>query len=103
MRKLLWPAAMFLAWSLVFLPSFLSNTAPAEPLTDEQKVAAFDFVQNFDDDFTIRDWFAGHAMGGMLGRYSVRERDKLKAQLAKQAYEYADAMMAERKKHLAQP
>jgi hypothetical protein len=46
-------------------------------------------------DVTLRDWFAGQALAGMLSNV---ERDKMfKIDVAFNTYEYADAMLAARR------
>ena len=46
------------------------------------------------DGMTLRDWFAGQAMQGMLADGSAWET----AKLARDAYKAADAMLAERER-----
>lgn len=46
---------------------------------------------------TLRDWFAGHAMVGMLSSATVDAPSD--ATLSKWAYSVADAMLAARKQH----
>lgn len=47
---------------------------------------------------TLRDWFAGQALAGMLADPEVGNADSDDSQLAKIAYAYATAMLAERAK-----
>jgi hypothetical protein len=42
---------------------------------------------------TLRDWFAGQALSGLLADHT---RDDYPDQFAKLAYNFADAMLAER-------
>ncbi len=42
---------------------------------------------------TLRDWFAGQALFGLMAMHPLSDR-----QVAKRAYEYADAMLKERNK-----
>jgi len=53
--------------------------------------------QNYVPGMTLRDWFAGQALNGMLsnGRFSGQNTDEVTASVA---YQYADAMLAERAK-----
>jgi len=44
---------------------------------------------------TLRDWFAGQALAGMLADHT---RDAYPEQYAKSAYMYADEMLTERTK-----
>jgi hypothetical protein len=44
-----------------------------------------------DEGMTLRDWFAGQALAGMLARGNM-----LAVSGAEAAYQYADAMLAER-------
>jgi hypothetical protein len=44
---------------------------------------------------TLRDWFAGQALGGFLADYTIQCGP---GDAAKSAYQYADAMIAERAK-----
>ena len=44
---------------------------------------------------TLRDWFAGQALAGMLSDHT---RDAYPEQYAKSAYMYADEMLTERAK-----
>ena len=44
----------------------------------------------------LRDWFAGHAMAGYLAAHSGDARLPSAKTAAKEAYEYADAMIAAR-------
>ncbi len=48
---------------------------------------------------TLRDWFAGQALAGVIAAYSAFDGVlPNRAQAAGVAYEYADAMIAERAK-----
>jgi cobalamin biosynthesis protein CobT len=49
---------------------------------------------------TLRDWFAGQALQGWLASFAPDENPKSK-DLAKFAYELADAILAEREKEVA--
>lgn len=56
-----------------------------------------------DNGMTLRDWFAGRALAGMLSDPTVgnpddREDSVVDAELASCAYAMADAMLAERSK-----
>jgi hypothetical protein len=47
----------------------------------------------------LRDWFAGQALAPIMAAWGDRNKDyPLPAQLAGDAYRYADAMLAERDK-----
>jgi hypothetical protein len=46
---------------------------------------------------TLRDWFAGQALGAMLTNPAAGSADK--DAVAEQAYHYADAMLAQKEKH----
>lgn len=49
----------------------------------------------------MRDWFAGQALAGLLAypRAESDVTDKFVEHLTKRAYEYADAMLAQRNKN----
>lgn len=49
---------------------------------------------------TLRDWFAGHAMNSLMSARTGLEMDldQARSLLAKAAYMFADAMLAERGK-----
>jgi hypothetical protein len=45
-------------------------------------------------DMSLRDWFAGHALAGLIAHGTLRTKDGIVAA----SYEYADAVMKEREK-----
>jgi hypothetical protein len=47
---------------------------------------------------TLRDWFAGQALMGIVTAYALGKGDWLLPDMVYQAYEVADAMLAERSK-----
>lgn len=53
-----------------------------------------------DPGMTLRDWFAGQALTVLLGSLAgvASTHEGLLKSYARQAYEYADAMLAEREK-----
>ena len=76
---------------------------------DEQKTGGPAFPVTIDDvrDFsaygdnnltgmTLRDWFAGQALNGLLATFG--KQAETRDGYAKEAYHYADAMLAERQK-----
>ncbi|RUV84333.1 hypothetical protein EOA60_04555 [Mesorhizobium sp. M1A.F.Ca.IN.020.06.1.1] len=90
------------------------NNGAAAPMTTEQSLAIFEKVggpafpaewtlpdnsQITCPGMTLQDWFAGQAIAGM---FAVCERDERDwpdaANLAANAYRYANAMLAERAK-----
>ena len=46
---------------------------------------------------TLRDWFAGQALAGMLINYTTQKFGFCELTCAKGAYEFADAMLSARK------
>jgi hypothetical protein len=46
---------------------------------------------------TLRDWFAGQALSGLLAKYNLNAPSDQNT-LAQMSYELADAMLAERSK-----
>jgi hypothetical protein len=46
---------------------------------------------------SLRDWFAGHALGHIPALLAANERNKSVEQIASWAYQVADAMLAARK------
>jgi hypothetical protein len=65
------------------------NGGPAFPITAGQQVYA--------QGMTLRDWFAGQAMAGMLADPNVKGHGIFEI-VARDAYKTADAMLAERAK-----
>lgn len=62
------------------------------------------------DDMTLRDWFAGQALAGMLNAYVTAPDGAIEPPnddpectfaevVAHDAYKYADAMLAEKRRH----
>jgi hypothetical protein len=47
---------------------------------------------------TLRDWFAGQAMTGIIANQCTGPFAVIKSKVAERAYELADAMMGARKK-----
>lgn len=72
---------------------------PAFP--SEQGYTPQGWNQTYDAGMSVRDWFAGQALAGMLAQPSSDDPDSaaiLISSYAKDAYRYADAMLLERKK-----
>lgn len=55
---------------------------------------AFPTHPEADEGMTLRDWFAGQALAGILA--ADADRDLLKGQVAGEAYAMADAMLERR-------
>jgi hypothetical protein len=53
---------------------------------------------NAADGMALRDWFAGQALNGIIAHPGMEPDDASKKGYAMLAYEYADAMIAERNK-----
>lgn len=73
------------------------TSGPAFPAYMKESAA---FGQDFcQEGMTLRDWFAGQALVGMLASAPVADRSKPKHRgWAENAYLFADAMLAERSK-----
>jgi hypothetical protein len=70
---------------------------PAFPVPDSHD--ANGQVQYGANGMTLRDWFAGQALAGLLGNSYISERyGQPAAERAIDAYIFADAMLAERNK-----
>lgn len=57
--------------------------------------------QAYIDDYpgmTLRDYFAGHALVGLLGSGIAEKREQTSEDVASIAYRVADAMLAERER-----
>lgn len=54
----------------------------------------YDIRMEFAGGMSLRDWFAGQALNGLLASGTVRDA----SYIAKRTYEFADAMLAERNK-----
>ena len=65
---------------------------PAFPCVSESKPE--------DRGLSLRDYFAGQAIAGMLASESEADRSYKPHQLADRAYDVADAMLAERQKEV---
>jgi hypothetical protein len=50
------------------------------------------------DGMTLRDWFAGQALAGILINYTTQKFGVKDSDVAQHAYIFADAMLAERAK-----
>lgn len=76
---------------------------PAFPVAEQYDERAGGYVSRASDGMTLRDYFAAKAMGGLFdfwvavnAKTSINDPDaKI---IAEMAYEYADAMLAERSK-----
>lgn len=66
---------------------------PAQPIYQHPHGAT---GMSSQEGMTLRDWFAGQALGGMLGGTPGSHLQE--EACAKAAYSYADAMLAERSK-----
>lgn len=64
---------------------------PAFPISPRGEHTFYPTVTH--DGMSLRDWFAGHALAGLLGNTN---RDGTSAQFARDAYRAADAMLAAR-------
>lgn len=53
--------------------------------------------QTFEAGMSLRDWFAGQALAGICGD-GIPGSHHIASQTARDAYEYADAMLLERQK-----
>lgn len=66
---------------------------------DSQSVKAFS-SDNWGGGMSLRDWFAGQAMAAIIAKAPnervAREMSAMVAEIACGAYDYADAMLAER-------
>jgi hypothetical protein len=61
-----------------------------------KELPAFPETENVINGMTLRDWFAGQALSGIIGlRLYVTEEEE---ELAQHVYEIADAMLKERDK-----
>ena len=58
-------------------------------------------LQNRDKSISLRDWFAGQALSGLLGGSGNSVDKENYSEVVKKAYEIADFMLKERKKHAA--
>lgn len=56
-----------------------------------------------DRGMTLRDYFAGQALHGILMNYTTEKFGATEEMVARYAYRYADAMLAERARKEAQP
>ncbi|MDI3492000.1 MAG: hypothetical protein PWP11_3277 [Thauera sp.] len=70
-------------------------------MSADTNIPAFPMVlpetwDSFQDGMTLRDWFAGQALAGMMADLS---RDAYPYEIAKIAYDTAEAMLAERKNY----
>jgi len=69
----------------------MNNGGPAFP--DHIDTAHFE-IEDFPG-MSLRDWFAGQALSGLIGKYNLKapgDQDTV----SKMAYELADAMLTER-------
>ena len=71
-----------------------NNGGPAFPYRDEDGEGGFDQYSGI----SMRDWFAGQALNGIIAHPGMEPDDASKKGCAMLAYEYADAMIAERNK-----
>ena len=68
-------------------------------MSEKKYISAFPVpFENEEVGITIRDYFAIHALSGLLASYAGIEFPSFEAPLAKRAYEFADAMLKERAK-----
>ena len=56
------------------------------------------FTNPEDRGMTLRDWFAGQVMAGIIANQCTAPFSVIKSAVAERAYELADAMMEARKK-----
>ena len=71
-----------------------NDGGPAFPYRDEDGEGGFDQYSGI----SMRDWFAGQALNGIIAHPGMEPDDASKKGCAMLAYEYADAMIAERNK-----
>lgn len=82
----------------------MSEQRPLPPLseqTDDKGPRAFPISADefYDRGMTLRDWFAGQALAGFLAAHGGPGVDIASSNdAAEAAYDYADAMLRERKK-----
>ena len=72
--------------------AFPSNMPPMYKVSKDQP------TEIVPDGMTLRDWFAGMALQGMMSGNIVKKDKLLYEKLALYAYEQADEMIAEREK-----
>ena len=68
---------------------------PAFPTDEEQSYSAFDDSLDHFEGMTLRDYFAGQALCGLLAKYNLNAPSD-QGTIAQMSYELADAMLAER-------
>lgn len=75
--------------------------------SEQHECADGTWNQTLDPGMSLRDWFAGQALGGMcadgeglvaLGSFARKKGGTVRGFAAKHAYQFADAMLAERRK-----
>lgn len=76
-----------------------SDGGPAfpRPIGAYQEIGGGEWSQS-QTGMTLRDWFAGQALMGIVTAYALGKGDWLLPDMVYQAYEVADAMLAERSK-----
>ena len=77
----------------------MKDGGPAFPVTQSQSCPSchIGMIQH-DTGMTLRDWFAGNAMKGIVISERIDGGNLLGSKIAKTAYRLADAMIAEREK-----
>ena len=71
--------------------SKIEDGGPAYPIPSDPRPGAYEAHPGM----SLRDWFAGQALAGMIARYFTGEQRH--AYAANDAYKFADAMIAARK------
>ena len=75
----------------------IDNSGPAFPTTETSTVAFGNPIVIQHPGMTLRDYFAGQALAGMLADPSRDDEDwPTKEHFTEEAYSYADAMIEER-------
>ncbi len=72
----------------------MKNNEPAFPEIYIQSICGVP-ITDYKPGMTLRDWFAGQALAGMTADPGIVGQPN---EIVKTAYEYADAMLAERAK-----
>jgi len=70
------------------------NGGPAFPFREEDGAGGYDQHVGM----SLRDWFAGQALLGIMANYTTAKFGATDADVARGAYDYADAMLAVRAK-----
>ena len=77
--------------------SKINDGGPAFPL-QRIKNANDEVCQWEEPGMALRDWFAGHALAGILAAPGLQPDDSSRSGCAELAYEFSDAMLAARHK-----